>query len=172
MSILIWTVFSGERCDPWASCFYLTYRSIHNKMKYVHVQVSMKVKQISLSIKRTYLLLQRKICYGEHEIMPMQECTKRPRTTPLPRVTDSSLYMHSETERAAQVEVQDVERPVGRGSHGLLHQGVSGSCGYFPLLWIFSTLRKFLLFKMNIICIIHSWKPGLGDSLKNAVHSE
>ena len=25
MCLLIWTVFSGERCGPWASCFGLTY---------------------------------------------------------------------------------------------------------------------------------------------------
>lgn len=41
-----------------------------------------------------YLLLQRKICYGEQEIMQMQDYMRKPRIIlPLP-VTDFSLYMH------------------------------------------------------------------------------
>lgn len=41
-----------------------------------------------------FFLLQRKICYGEQEIMQMQDYMRKLRTIlPLP-VTDFSLYMH------------------------------------------------------------------------------
>lgn len=41
-----------------------------------------------------FFLLQRKICYGEQEIMQMQDYMRKPRTIlPLP-VTDFSLYIH------------------------------------------------------------------------------
>ena len=53
---MIWTVFSGERCGPWASCFYLTYRSIHNKIKYDMYQYLWKLNKF-------HELIREHICY-------------------------------------------------------------------------------------------------------------
>lgn len=41
-----------------------------------------------------FFLLQRKICYGEQEIMQMQDYMRKPRTILPHPVTDFSLYMH------------------------------------------------------------------------------
>ena len=50
MCLLIWTVFSGERCGPWASCYIYLDKSCRNPWHAMDLQIPLHVRVVPLAL--------------------------------------------------------------------------------------------------------------------------